>query len=50
MTFKVMPEQAMLEVARRRPKAEQDLLRIPGVTSVVLRRMGDALLAALAAE
>jgi len=48
--FKVMPEQAMLEVARRRPKAEQDLLRIPGVTSVVLRRMGDALLAALAAE
>ena len=48
--FKVMPEQAMLEVARRRPRAEQELLRIPGVTSVVLRRMGDALLAALAAE
>ena len=48
--FKVMPEQAMLEVARRRPRGEQELLRIPGVTSVVLRRMGDALLAALAAE
>jgi ribonuclease D len=46
--FKVMPEQAMLEVARRRPRAEAELLRIPGVTTVVLRRMGLALLAAAA--
>lgn len=47
--FKVMPEQAMLEVARRRPGSEAELLRIPGVTSVVLRRMGEALPAAVAA-
>ncbi len=45
--FKVMPEQAMLEAARRRPRSEAELLRIPGVTSVVLRRMGEGLLAAV---
>lgn len=47
--FKVMPEQAMLEVARRRPRAEAELLAIPGVTAVVARRMGPALLAAVEA-
>ncbi|GEJ57286.1 ribonuclease D [Anaeromyxobacter diazotrophicus] len=46
--FKVMPEQAMLEVARRRPRTEAELLRIPGLTTVVLRRMGEGLLAAAA--
>lgn len=46
--FKVMPEQAMLEVARRRPASEAELLRVPGVTPVVLRRMGEGLLAASA--
>jgi len=45
--FKVMPEQSMLEVARRRPGSEQELLRVPGVTTVVLRRMGEAVLAAI---
>jgi ribonuclease D len=45
--FKVMPEQSMVEVARRRPGSEQELLRVPGVTTVVLRRMGDAVLAAI---
>ena len=45
--FKVMPEQAMLEVARRRPRTEEALLRVPGVTAVVLRRMGEAALAAI---
>ena len=45
--FKVMPEQTMLEVARRRPRSEEELLRVPGFTPVVLRRMGDAALAAL---
>ncbi len=45
--FKVMPEQTMLEVARRRPRSEEELLHIPGFTLVVLRRMGDAALAAL---
>ena len=44
--FKVMPEQSMLEVARRRPGSEQELLRVPGVTTVVLRRMGEAVLSA----
>src|SRR6266498_4430282 len=47
--FKVMPEQTMLEVARRRPRSEQELLGISGMTPVVLRRMGDAALAALRA-
>ncbi|HEX7488566.1 MAG TPA: ribonuclease D [Anaeromyxobacteraceae bacterium] len=45
--FKVMPEQSMVEVARRRPGSEQELLRVPGVTTVVLRRMGEAVLAAI---
>ena len=45
--FKVMPEQTMLEVARRRPRSEEELLRIPGVTPVVLRRMRDAALGAI---
>jgi len=45
--FKVMPESAMLEVARRRPLTEEDVLRVPGVTPVVLRRMGGAVLAAV---
>jgi ribonuclease D len=47
--FKVMPEQTMVEVARRRPRTEQELLRIVGVTPVVLRRMGEAALAAIVA-
>ena len=46
--FKVMPEQTMLEVARRRPHSEEELLRISGVTPVVLRRMGEAALSAIA--
>ncbi len=47
--FKVMPEQAMVDVARRRPAGEAELLTIPGVTAVVLRRMGDVLAEALRA-
>jgi ribonuclease D len=47
--FKVMPEQTMLEVARRKPRSEEELLRVSGFTPVVLRRMGDAALAALRA-
>jgi ribonuclease D len=47
--FKVMPESALLEVARRRPQTEEELLRVPGVTPVVLRRMGAAALAAVRA-
>ena len=46
--FKVLAEQAMLELARRRPASDADLARIPGVTPSVLRRMGPALRAAIA--
>ncbi len=45
--FKVLAEQAMLELARRRPVGDEALGRIPGVTASVLRRMGPALRAAL---
>jgi ribonuclease D len=45
--FKVMPESALVEVARRRPHTEQELLAVPGMTTVVVRRMGDAVLAAI---
>jgi ribonuclease D len=47
--FKVMPESTLLEVARRRPRSEEELLEVPGVTPVVLRRMGGAVLAAVRA-
>ena len=46
--FKVLAEQAMLELARRRPASDEELARIPGVTPSVLRRMGPALRAAIA--
>jgi ribonuclease D len=46
--FKVVPEQALVEIARRRPASEEELAAIPGVTAVVLRRAGDAIRAALA--
>jgi ribonuclease D len=44
--FKVMPEATMLEVARRRPRTEAELLRVPGVTPVVVRRLGEVALSA----
>ena len=47
--FKVLGEAPMLEIARRRPRAPEALERIPGVTPSVLKRLGDALSAALAA-
>jgi ribonuclease D len=40
--FKVLGEQAMLELARRRPGADA-ISAIPGVTPSVLRRMGTAI-------
>jgi ribonuclease D len=46
--FKVLGEQAMVEIARRRPRTTQELARIPGVTPRVIRRIGDVILAALA--
>ncbi len=45
--FKVLGEEAMLELARRRPSGDEALARVPGVTSSVLRRMGPALRAAI---
>jgi ribonuclease D len=39
--FKVIPEMAMLEVARRRPAREEDLRRVPGLTPQVMERAGD---------
>ncbi|HUK66868.1 MAG TPA: ribonuclease D [Anaeromyxobacteraceae bacterium] len=47
--FKIMGEATMVEVAAKRPREERELLRISGVSPVVLRRMGDALLSALEA-
>jgi ribonuclease D len=47
--FKVLAEQTMLELARQRPATPEGLARIPGVSPQVLRRMGDAIRAALAA-
>src|SRR5574341_1061002 len=45
--FKVLGEQAMVEIARRRPEDAAALGRIPGVTPNVMRRMGDAILGAV---
>jgi len=48
--FKVLGEQAMLEIARRKPEGPEALARVPGVTPQVLRRMGEAIREALRAE
>lgn len=45
--FKVLAEQTMIEIARRRPGRTEDLARIPGVTPVLLHRTGDLIMAAL---
>jgi ribonuclease D len=47
--FKVLAEQAMLELARRRPEAPEALAQVPGLSPQVLRRMGDAIREALQA-
>jgi ribonuclease D len=46
--FKVMDERAMVELARRRPRTDGELGRVPGVTPSVLRRLGDAIRDAIA--
>ena len=48
--FKVLGDQTLLDLARERPRTEAALRTVPGVTPAVLRRMGDAILAAVAAE
>ncbi len=45
--FKVLGEQAMVEIARRRPRTPQELAQIPGVTPHVMRKVGDLILSAL---
>jgi ribonuclease D len=45
--FKVLAEQTMLELARRRPSGDGALAAIPGVTPSVLRRLGAAIRAAI---
>jgi ribonuclease D len=45
--FKVLGEQAMLEIAVRRPDGAEALGRIPGVTPAVLRNAGEAVLQAI---
>ncbi len=47
--FKVLAEPTMVDIARRRPRSEDDLERIPGVTPSVMRRLGAVILAAVAA-
>jgi ribonuclease D len=47
--FKVLGEQAMVELARIRPASEEALATVPGVTPSVLRRTGPLLRAAIAA-
>jgi ribonuclease D len=48
--FKVLADQTMVEIARRRPRTPAELGRLPGVTPSVLKRMGDAILAAVGPE
>jgi ribonuclease D len=45
--FKVLGEQAMLDLARRRPETPEALAQVPGVTPQVLRRMGESIRAAI---
>jgi len=47
--FKVLAEPTLVEIARRRPRGAAELERLPGVTPSVMRRMGEAIHAALAA-
>jgi len=45
--FKVLAEQAMVELAKRRPEGAEALARVPGLTPQVIRRMGDDIREAL---
>jgi ribonuclease D len=47
--FKVLAEQTMIELSRQRPATPEALARLPGVSAQVLRRLGDAIAAALRA-
>jgi ribonuclease D len=45
--FKVLGEQSMLDLARLRPIGPEAVAKVPGVTPQVMKRMGEAILAAL---
>lgn len=45
--FKVLAEETMIHIAKRRPRSAEELARLPGVTPQVLKRMGDVILAAV---
>jgi ribonuclease D len=47
--FKVLAEATMVEIARRRPRTPEELARVPGVTAVLQRRLGDLIQGALRA-
>lgn len=47
--FKVLAEPTMVEIARRRPRTAEELARVPGVTAVLQRRLGELFLGALRA-
>jgi ribonuclease D len=41
--FKVLAEQTMVDLARRRPLGPDELQRVPGVTPAVMRRLGSVI-------
>jgi len=45
--FKVLSEHTLVEIARRRPASAAELAGVPGLTPVLLKRVGDLVLAAL---
>lgn len=47
--FKVLSDLLLAEVARRQPRTEEDVLRIPGAQSAVLRRLAPQILEAVRA-
>lgn len=47
--FKVLADATMIDVARRRPRSEEELARIPGMAPSVLRRLGREVLEAVGA-
>lgn len=47
--FKVIAEHAMVDLARLRPRTDDEIGRVPGVTPSVLRRLGRAIREAIAA-
>jgi ribonuclease D len=48
--FKVLGEHQLVEIARQRPESPEALARIPGVTSAVMRNVGESVLRAVRGE